>query len=427
MGKTIESRNARPDSLTKRDKFIIEATQQFNTQGYYDTRLEDIAEKLGVCKTSLSYHFKSKEGLLAAAYSNSCDFSEEQLKVAATARTGLDRALAYIESHLRAHANALCGLQSPLALLNDLSGLVDTDHEVILIRYQSQIHSFKHFLCDGIRDGSVSISSVDAATFFAFNVLNWSPNWLETVPEHRRNDAIESYCDILRNGLCTSKDRPKTIPISRSSFGADVAIFDRGARNNLKREAFLRTGIRYLNQNGYRKLSLDDIAAELGVTRGAFYYQIADKDTFLFESFDRTCNLIEEALELSLKRGDTPALVELEQSVRWLFEGHLTGHDPLLKLNLIDLLGDAQRISINTRLRKLRALYAELIARGMMDGSIRTVDIEAAEYIIFGAIFLASGRRLATTTLAETWSPQMEPVSASAAYFEPLIEGFSGK
>jgi len=427
MQSTVDSKITRSEPLTKKDKFIVEATLQFNAQGYYDTRLEDIAKTFGVGKTSLSYHFKSKEGLLAAAYNNACDFSEEKLESAASERTGLDRALTFIQSYLQAHAYALSGLQTPLALMNDLSGLIDTDHEVILERYQLQISTFKRFLSDGIADGSVSIKSVDAATFFAFNIMNWSPSWLETVPESRRESAIEGYCELLRHGLCATKYRPVVSPISRNSFGADVAIFDREARNNLKREAFLRTGIRYLNHNGYRKLSLDDIAAELGVTRGAFYYQIADKETFLVESFNRTCDLIEEALELSLKSADAPALVQLERAVRWLFEGHLTEHDPLLRLNLTHLLDDAPKVSINTRLRKLRALYAELIARGMMDGSIRTVDIEAAEYIVFGAIFSASGRRFQATPLTETWYPQTEPVTASAAYFEPLIVGFAGK
>jgi len=311
--------------------------------------------------------------------------------------------------------------------MNDLSGLVDTDHEVILERYQLQINTFKRFLSDGLNDGSVAIKSVDAATFFAFNIMNWSPSWLETVPENKRESAINGYCELLHHGLCATKSRPAVTPISRNNFGADLAIFDREARNNLKREAFLRTGIRYLNHNGYRKLSLDDIASELGVTRGAFYYQIADKETFLIESFNRTCDLIEEGLELSLKHSDAPALVQLERAVRWLFEGHLTEHDPLLRLNLTHLLDEAPRMSINTRLRKLRALYAELIARGMMDGSIRTVDIEAAEYIVFGAIFSASGRRFQATPLTETWYPQSEPVTASAAYFEPLIVGFASK
>jgi len=424
---TPEKRATRPESLTKRDKFLVEATRQFNARGYYDTRLEDIAEKFGVAKTSISYHFRSKEGLLAAAYSNSCDFAEVELEAAAIEPSGLERALAYIRSNLQANASALAGQRTPLALMNDLSGLVDADHDLIQQRYQCQINTFKRFLTEGLSDGSVSIRSVDASTFFAFNVMNWIPSWLETVPERRRDEAIDGFCDMLRHGLCRLKSRPEVTPISRSNSAADVAIFDREVRNNLKREAFLRTGIRYLNHNGYRNLSLDDIANELGVTRGAFYYHIADKETFLVESFNRTCDLIEEALLLSSQRGDAPGLVELERAVRWLFEGHLTELDPLLRLNLIHLLESASRAAINARLRRLRALYAELIAQGMMDGSIRSVDVEAAEYIVFGSIFSASGRRFAATPLTETWRPQDEPVTASEVYFEPLILGFATK
>jgi len=37
MHRTLDSRTTRTESLTKKDKFIVEATLQFNTQGYYDT------------------------------------------------------------------------------------------------------------------------------------------------------------------------------------------------------------------------------------------------------------------------------------------------------------------------------------------------------------------------------------------------------
>ncbi len=420
-------RTARPTSLTKRDRILVEATRQFNDQGYYDTRLEDIAETFGVGKTSISYHFKSKEGLLAAAYRKSCDYAEGEMKIAATARNGLERAIMFIRSHLQAQADVLAGHRTPLALMSDFSGLAEDDHYAIRERYQSQINGFKTFIADGLDDGSVKIQSVDASTFFAFNVIQYIPTWLEAVPERRRDDAIEGFCDLMRNGLCGTQNRPAVTPISRNNSDTVPAIFDREARNNLKREAFLRTGIRYLNRNGYRNLSLDDIAAELGVTRGAFYYHIADKETFLIESFERTCGLIEEALELAAKRGDAVALVELERAVRWLFEGHLTELDPLLRFNLTHLLDKAPRAAINARLRRLRALYAEMIARGMMDGSIRAIDLEAAEHIVFGAIFAASGRRFAATPLLESWHPQDEPVTASAAYFEPLIMGFAAR
>ena len=423
--RTMEPALSQP--LKKRDKFLVEATQQFNAHGYYDTRLADIADAFGVGKTTVSYHFKSKESLLASAYEQTCDFSEQALGEAKAAENGLERSIRFVKSHLDAHASVLSGHRLPLALMNDISALPETEHDFIRRRYASQIQSFRQFLVDGQKDGSVSVASLDATTFFAFNVMNWIPQWLEAVPESRRDSSIDAFCDLLRYGLCEPGNHPKFKPVSRNNADSIPAIFDRETRNNLKREAFLRTGIRYLNRNGYRNLSLDDIAKELGVTRGAFYYHIADKETFLVESFNRTCDLIEDALEAAVKRNTDPALIQLERSVRWLFEGHLTELDPLLRLNLQHLLDRAPRAAINARLKRLRALYAELLAEGMMDGSIRPIDVEAAEYIIFGAIFSASGRRFAATSLNVSWRPHEEPGTAAEAYFSPLILGIAAR
>jgi len=413
--------------LSKRDKILAEATRQFNGQGYHDTRLEDIADTFGISKTNVSYHFRSKEGLLASAYNSSCDFSEAKLKLAAEENNGLERAIAFLRSHLHAHSLAISGSRPSLAVLNDLAGLNEPDFDVIQKRYRRHIQTFRTFLSDGLTDGSINIQSIDASTFFAFNVMHWIPNWLEVVPEKRHEEAINGFCDLIKYGLSRSSTSPNAPPISRNTAADLPAIFDRETRNKLKREAILRTGIRYLNRSGYRNLSLDAIAKELGVTRGAFYYQIADKETFLVESFNRTFSLVEEALELASEHSNGNALYELERAVRWLFEGHLTEFDPLLRLNLVHLLDKPSHAVVSARLRRIRAKYAELMARGMVDGSMRLIDIDAAEHILFGAIFSASGRRFSATPLVETWYAQDEPVTASAAYFEPLITGFAAQ
>ena len=44
------------------------AIQQFCEKGYAKTRMEDIAQILGITKTPLYYHFKDKAGLFDAAY-----------------------------------------------------------------------------------------------------------------------------------------------------------------------------------------------------------------------------------------------------------------------------------------------------------------------------------------------------------------------
>jgi AcrR family transcriptional regulator len=408
-----------------RDKILAEATRQFNSQGYYDTRLEDIAKALDTVKTSISYHFRSKESLLFDVYSHACDFSELALQQAHRKENGLERVIAYIRSHLEEHDRAARGIGPPLGLTNDLSGLNSTHQALVGDRYQGLIRGFQTFVTEGLADGSIDVQSVEASTFFAFNVIQSAPSWMDEIPEKSRQIAFDGCFDLLRNGLCNMSMRPVSKPISRTQTTVMSDIFDREARNRLKREAILKTGIRHLNRTGYRQLSLEDIASELGVTRGAFYYHIDDKETLLVECFDRTCNLIEKALELAnLYDSDSAALQHLERAVRWLFEGHVTELEPLLRLNLSHLLSKPRQAALGARLRRLRASIAEQLAKGMLDGSIRDINVEASEYIIFGSVFAASGRRFAATQLHETWQPHMEPVSASAAYFEPLITGF---
>ena len=420
-----KAKQAASEPIKKRDRFLNEASRQFNRRGYFDTRLEDIANHFGIGKTAISYHFKSKEGLLAASYEKSCDFTDCALGQAATESTGLQRALAFIRIVLVRHSDASTGKEHPLALINDISGLAEDDRREITLRYRKQISAFREFLIQGIADGSVAISSPDAGTFFAFNVLNWLPSYLDQVVASKHEATIESVCDLLSNGVSTEDVSGKLQPIVRNSMEAFPTIFDRETRNKLKLEAFLRTGIRHLNRNGYRNLSLEDITAELGVTRGAFYYQIDDKESFLLAACHRTCDLVERALELATDGQSDSALAMLSKAIRRLFEGHLTEFDPLIRQNLVNMLEPAAQVTMNARMRRLRALYSELMATGMMDGSIRVVDLDVAENVVFASIFSASARRLAATPLHQTWSPADERVSASEAYFEPLIMGFA--
>jgi len=178
----------------KRDLILDEATLLFNDQGYHDTRLEDIAMKIGTGKTNISYHFKSKESILGEAYLLASDFS---------------------------------------TLMNDFSAFQEPERTAMSSRFEKHIQGLKQFLKAGLTDGSVSITSVDASTFFIFNVLHWIPKWLDAIHERRHDEAIDGLIELLRNGLSKDKKRPAAIPLSRSNSGDYPAIFDKETRNRL--------------------------------------------------------------------------------------------------------------------------------------------------------------------------------------------------
>lgn len=410
---------------SKRDQILSVAANLFDRRGYHDTRLEDIAAELGKGKTSISYHFKSKEALLDVACEQSCDYTDTELAIAAKSTNGLERILAFIRNRAEAHADALCGRRAPLTLLSEPHDIAGVTNAKLSARIKSQILDIRGFLQSGCEDGSIHVSSPDASAFLIMNILHELPRWLTNIPNARHGSAIDGLCDILRNGIAVQRERKPQRSILHTQLDVYPAIFDRKVKNQLKRDALMRTGTRYLNNKGYRNLSLNDVAAELGVTRGAFYYYIADKDALVESCFERSCIQIEKTLNAANKAQNLNAFERIEHVLFSLFEGHITNMNPLLRLNLLNVLGPAQRLGVEVKLRRLGAEFSEIIAKAMLEGSARTVSLDALDNILIGTLFSAGQWRLAATPLNAAWHPSTEPTTAAMAYYQPLISGLS--
>lgn len=59
---------AQPRSAVKRGRIIDAAMRSFADRGYDDTRVQDIADELGIAKASVFQYFGSKQGLFLATY-----------------------------------------------------------------------------------------------------------------------------------------------------------------------------------------------------------------------------------------------------------------------------------------------------------------------------------------------------------------------
>ena len=414
-----------PERPDRRETILSEAVRLFNENGYSDTRLEDIGARLGTAKTSISYYFKSKDGLLMEVYDRALTFSEEALGRADAEASGRAAIIAWVRAHARAHADALAGLAAPLALIADLPATEGGYESELAARYGALLGGCHHLFERGRSDGSIRAASSEASLFFLLNLVHWLPRWLAEVRPADHDRAIDGLCDVLTHGIATDRARQPARQINSSSGDDAETIFNREARNRLKREALLRAGTRALNAHGYRSLSLGDVAAELGVTRGAFYYHIADKDALLQGCFERTCTLIAAAQNLA-EKPDLNGLEILERALRWLFERQISNLDPLLRPGLLSALDTKKRLLINSRFNRLKSGFADMIARGMIDGSVRPVELAAAEQLALGSVFAGSHRRKALLRRISPVLGSGEKIS-SAAYYEVLIYGLRGR
>lgn len=421
MNDTNDPANERTD---RRAILLQEAIWLFNESGYDDTRLEDIGARLGTSKTSISYHFQSKEGLVQEVFDQALAFSETALQKAGCEASGRTALLAFVRDHVEAHARSLKGQRAPLALIGDLPILPSAVTDFTQPRYKALIRGIYDLFMRGRDDGSINVPSPQASCFFILNVLHWLPRWLSGVRLPDQDAETLALLDVLERGIAQAGAKPWARPINRNNGPSLEGIFDAKTRNAMKREALLRVGTRNLNAHGYRGISLSDIASELGVTRGAFYYHFADKDALINGCFERSCELIEAALQLA-ENEDLKALEILMRALRLLAERQFSNLDPLIRLSRLGALDTKNKVMMQARLNQISASFANLIARGMGDGSVRIFEVKALEHILMGTLFAASKQRLALLKPLSEKTDEVTEITPQS-YYHILLFGLKG-
>lgn len=154
---------------------------------------------------------------------------------------------------------------------------------------------------------------------------------------------------------------------------------------NAKRLAVLTTGARMFRARGYDRTSLDDIAAELAVSKRTLYYYIKNKDDILFQ-----CNLIcFESLQPALAAAKDPHLPPLER-IRIFLRAHVEMLESdlgnCLALTQENVLTPEASRHLRENRRALDHTLRELIRQGQEDGSIRPLEPALVSAAIYGAL-----------------------------------------
>lgn len=413
------------DRSEKRAVILAQAVHLFNERGYHDTRLEDIAGELDTATTSISYHFRSKEALLSDAYGETCDFADTQLQRAAAKQSGLERVLALVRSFAEAQSDAIRGARPPLAVISDPQALGPEDATRVEARLSGHARQIRQFLTQGQEDGSVSVEQVPATTLFLLSVHHGLRRWLMQVRVADHARAIDALCRLLAHGLSVDRVSPLPPVPGRGPTEGDEMLFDREARNRMKREAILRLATRHFNASGFRQFSVNDVVAELGVSRGVFYYHFADKDELLRSCVERSLDQIDDALTRARAEIGT-ARQQLFRTLAPLFEGHFSDMDPLTRSSLLFALEEKQARMVMARHRRIMAQLGELVAEGEADGSLCAHGVEGIEHLIYATVYGAMRQRVDVFALDDMGGAHRDFHSATT-YFDPLFRGLGAR
>jgi AcrR family transcriptional regulator len=383
-GSSPFNRTAQHDA--KRTAILSQAARLFNGRGSRSTTLLDIAQSLGLTKTSLYYYVKTKEELIYQCYMTALDSILTGLdEIERTHESGLERTQAILRAHFNAWRDAHEGRRNHVAALLEIASLKDKHREDVEQRYIVMFKRMRQYIRDGITEGSIRPLESTAATLGLIGSMQWSFNWLRTVPLEQIDQVIDDACDLITNGLSSSSGG---FEFSDYDFAADQRTtpsgFDRSEQNRLKQEAFYKTGTWFFNKQGFAGTSLDEIAETLHVTKGAFYYHIRNKEDLLYNCYTRSLDILQQIHD---RAGDIPGSAEkLEYILRRSFHVQNSEEGPMIRYNTITALPVPRRKEILKLTDTANDRFGQFMRDAIADGSVRPINVEVAQELIGGAM-----------------------------------------
>ena len=383
----ISSPFSKTNQHDQKYKTILSAASElFNVYGTRGTTLIQIAEKLNLTKTSLYYYAKNKEELVHQCYLNTCI---ELQAMITSAKNADGSALNKIEYLLRLNFECLNGIingsRGHLAGFAEIASLSPQHKKEISEFIRTFVIQVMELIEQGQNDGSIQNVQPAKTASALWGAIFWLPFWLHLVEDESREEAYQQWLSIIKYGL---NNHPAALSFEKNNIAKEQvapAGFDRSQQNRIKQEAFYRVGSIFFNQKGFKGTSLDELAQSLGVTKGAFYYHIKNKDDLLIKCFERTINIESEVLEEALAI-DNNGLEKLAYAAQKLFSIQVGEQGPLIRYARMWSLDIEKRQEMEITTSKIRELFGNIIKLGIDDKSIKQVDLLVAENIIAGAI-----------------------------------------
>lgn len=401
------------------------AAQRFYSQGVRGTRLEDIASDLGLTKTSIAYYYASKDELAEAVLLTAAEFLEEALSRAEKRAASADlKILELFEAYVDQLQEALEGQRCHPAQLQELDALPEDVQTRIITRLSTAVGRVNAMVLEWIDQTGRTLGRSEPVTFCLFALLDWLKVSANELSGSEFRKAAGVLLDLLHGGLAARGALSGQVRPQFRTRDELPQIFDREARNEMKREAFLKAGIRYFNLYGFEGVSLADVAGSLGVTRGAFYYHIPDKESFLDQCLDHSLDAVEATLDAA---DETHAGLEFIQRVLFdLIYMQASGTTPIIRLGLMSALPSARQNRYRVRIRNISRRLGDAHEAAIAEGTAREHDTATVEAILASVMFLNGGYTLAAANSFNDWRMSENPQSATNDYLHALFYGLSG-
>jgi AcrR family transcriptional regulator len=389
----------------KKEAILAAATAVLNRQGVRGMTLADVAAKVGLITTSVTYYYRKKDDLAAACFMRGLERFDAMISQAAAEPDPPSRLLKFIDLYLDLNRRVRLGEATPLTSFTEVKALKEPMRTSVIEAFNDMFRRVRGFF-EGQAFDHLEKRERNARTHLLLEQVFWSGTWLRRYDLDDYERVRDKIYDILAGGIAAPGRvwAPAALP-DPTPLSADGLEW---------RETFLVAATRLINQRGYRGASVEDISAALNVTKGSFYHHHEDKDALVVECFQRTFAVTRKS-QADAKALKSASWEQVSSATATLVGYQLSDHGPLLRASSMGALPTEIRHDMAEGYGRGSERFAAMISDGIADGSIRPVDPMIAAHMINSMLNAAASLR--------TWVPGLERDAAAHLFARPLLMG----
>jgi len=345
----------------KRNAILAAASEAINEQSAKGMTFADVARRVGLNTTSVTYYFKRKEDLAQACFEHTLEILGDMLDEALREATPEARVAKYLSLNIARYARIREHDERALASLSDLRAMEEPMLGRLMASWRDIFRRTRTLWGEEPANRRLKDLNGARAHVLLENTF-WIPAWIARYDPDQYDRVEARLMDMFRHGIAMpgAEWRPQMFDIEHEEAEPG-------------REAFLRAATRLINQLGYRGASVQKIASELNVTKGSFYHHLDAKDDLVIECYKRSFDTITETIRIgSAAQGDW--WHRLSSIIASLLDVQFTERGPLLRTTALNGLPRPVRSAMIDRSNRIARRYGGMLSDGAAEGSIRPVD-----------------------------------------------------
>ncbi|OAN59974.1 TetR/AcrR family transcriptional regulator [Sphingomonas sp. TDK1] len=355
----IESTNTKRFQA-KRDAILAAAAAAINEQSAKGMTFADVARRVGLNTTSVTYYFKRKEDLAAAAFEQTLAWLDTILDQALAEPTPEARVARFLAVNMERLARIGRGEEQAVAILSDLRAMEEPLKSKLLTGWRNVFRKTRSLW--GSEGSRAETDLRGARAHVLLENSFWLNAWMSRyeIDEYPRVEA--RLMDVFRHGIAAEGQR----------WGPHLfeLVHDEPEPG---RESFLLAATRLINELGYRGASVQRIASELNVTKGSFYHHLDAKDDLVIACYKRSFDILADAQRLAESHAGTQ-WQRIESTLATLLDYQFSERGPLLRTTALSGLPAQVRNTMLDRSNRIARRFAGMLSDGIAEGTIRPID-----------------------------------------------------